>query len=90
MNTNSNTYTIIYSTVMVVIVAAVLAYVSVSLSGKQQANVNTETAREPMRLLTRTHTWNRSSKNTSQTPIWSMHRAIKWMETHSPSPLQQA
>ena len=43
MNTNSNTYTIIYSTVMVVIVAAVLAYVSVSLSGKQQANVNTET-----------------------------------------------
>ena len=43
MNTNSNTYTIIYSTIMVVIVAAVLAYVSVSLSGKQQANVNTET-----------------------------------------------
>ncbi|HIT48042.1 MAG TPA: NADH:ubiquinone reductase (Na(+)-transporting) subunit C [Candidatus Coprenecus stercoripullorum] len=43
MNTNSNTYTIIYSTIMVVVVAVVLAYVSISLSGRQQANVETET-----------------------------------------------
>lgn len=43
MNTNSNTYTIIYSTILVVVVAAVLAIVSVSLSNRQQANVNTET-----------------------------------------------
>ena len=43
MNTNSNTYTVIYSTILVVVVAAVLAYVSISLSGKQQANVDTET-----------------------------------------------
>lgn len=43
MNTNNNTYTIIYSTILVVVVAAVLAFVSVSLSNRQQANVNTET-----------------------------------------------
>lgn len=43
MNTNSNTYTIIYSTVLVILVAAVLSYVSISLKDKQQANVDTET-----------------------------------------------
>lgn len=43
MNTNSNTYTVIYATILVVVVAAVLAFVSVSLSGRQNANVATET-----------------------------------------------
>lgn len=43
MNTNSNTYTIVYSTILVVVVAAVLAFVSVSLSDRQNANVATET-----------------------------------------------
>jgi Na+-transporting NADH:ubiquinone oxidoreductase subunit C len=43
MNTNSNTYTVIYATVLVVFVAAVLAFVSTSLKDKQQRNVDLET-----------------------------------------------
>lgn len=43
MNTNSNTYTIIYATVLVVIVAAILAFVSTTLKDKQQRNVDLET-----------------------------------------------
>jgi len=39
MNTNSNSYTIIYSAVLVVIVAFLLAFVSTSLKTKQDANV---------------------------------------------------
>lgn len=39
MNTNKNSYTLIYATVMVVIVALMLAVVSSSLKEKQQANV---------------------------------------------------
>lgn len=39
MNKNSNTYIIAYATILVVVVAAVLAYASISLSGRQQANV---------------------------------------------------
>ncbi len=31
MNTNSNTYTVIYSTVLVVVVAAVLAFAAMAL-----------------------------------------------------------
>ena len=38
MNTNSNIYTIIYASVMVVIVAFVLAFVSHTLSDRQKAN----------------------------------------------------
>jgi len=38
MNTNSNTYTVIYATVLVVVVAAVLAYASYTLAPKQDAN----------------------------------------------------
>ena len=39
MNTNSNTYTIVYASVMVVIVAFLLAFVSSSLKDKQIENV---------------------------------------------------
>lgn len=42
MDTNKNSYTIIYSIVMVVIVAAVLAFVSQSLKGKQNENISNE------------------------------------------------
>lgn len=43
MNTNSNTYTVIYSTVLVVIVAAVLALAAMLLGPKQNENVKKET-----------------------------------------------
>ena len=39
LNTNSNTYIIIYSAILVVIVAFLLAFVSSSLKEKQEANV---------------------------------------------------
>ncbi|MFI3294433.1 MAG: NADH:ubiquinone reductase (Na(+)-transporting) subunit C [Rikenellaceae bacterium] len=39
MNRNSNTYTIIYATVLVVVVAAVLSFAAVMLSEPQAANV---------------------------------------------------
>ncbi len=43
MNTNSNTYTVIYATILVVFVAAVLAIVSTSLKDMQTRNVEVET-----------------------------------------------
>ncbi|MDD2594951.1 MAG: NADH:ubiquinone reductase (Na(+)-transporting) subunit C [Bacteroidales bacterium] len=42
MNTNSNTYTIIYSTILVVVVAGVLALVSSLLKPRQQDNIALE------------------------------------------------
>ena len=46
MNTNSNTYTVIYASVMVVIVAFVLAFVSQSLKPTQAANVLRDTKKQ--------------------------------------------
>ena len=43
MNTNSNVYTVIYSTVLVVIVAAVLAFAATALKPMQDENVKKET-----------------------------------------------
>lgn len=43
MNTNSNTYTVIYSTLLVVLVAAVLAFTALVLKDKQDENVKVET-----------------------------------------------
>lgn len=43
MNTNGNTYTIVYSTIIVVLVAAILASVSMALKPKQDANIKAET-----------------------------------------------
>lgn len=42
MNRNSNTYTVVYATVMVVVVAALLAFTAISLAPRQDANVLTE------------------------------------------------
>jgi Na+-transporting NADH:ubiquinone oxidoreductase subunit C len=52
MNTNGNTYTIIYTTIIVVLVAAILAFASMSLKSKQQANVKAETISQ---MLTAAH-----------------------------------
>ena len=43
MNTNSNVYTIVYTTLVVVVVAAVLAFVAMTLKPKQDANIKAET-----------------------------------------------
>ena len=43
MNTNGNTYTVIYSTILVVLVAAILAFAALSLQDKQNENIKLET-----------------------------------------------
>jgi len=43
MNTNGNAYTVIYTTIVVALVAAILAFVSMALKPKQDANVKAET-----------------------------------------------
>lgn len=43
MNTNGNTYTLIYSTVLVILVAAILAFVAMILQPMQNENVKKET-----------------------------------------------
>ena len=42
MNTQGNTYTFIYSIVLVVVVAAILAFVSLSLKPYQDENIRNE------------------------------------------------
>ena len=48
MNTNSNTYTVIYTTIIVMLVAAILAFVSQSLKAKQDANEKADTISQMM------------------------------------------
>ena len=52
MNTNSNVYTIIYTTVIVVVVAALLAFVSQSLKDRQDANEKAETISQMLTAAT--------------------------------------
>lgn len=51
MKTNSNSYTIIYATVMVVIVAFMLAFVSSSLRDRQNRNVEFDTKKQILSAL---------------------------------------
>ena len=51
MNTNSNSYTIIYASVMVVIVAFLLAFVSSSLRSIQDKNVELDTKKQILAAL---------------------------------------
>lgn len=48
MNTNSNVYTVIYTTLVVVIVAAVLAFAAMKFKPMQEANVKAETLSQMM------------------------------------------
>ncbi len=43
MNTNSNVYTVVYTTIIVVIAAAILAIAAMALKPKQDANIKAET-----------------------------------------------
>ena len=51
MNTNSNSYTIIYASVMVIIVAFLLAFVSSSLKEIQNKNVELDTKKQILAAL---------------------------------------
>ena len=51
MKTNSNTYTIIYSAIMVVIVAFLLAFVSQSLKPIQDVNVALDVKKQVLAAL---------------------------------------
>jgi len=48
MNTNSNAYTVIYTSLVVVVVAAVLAFTAMKLKPAQDANAKAETLRQMM------------------------------------------
>ena len=48
MNTNSNAYTVIYTTLVVVVVAALLAFTAMKLKPAQSANAKAETLRQMM------------------------------------------
>ena len=52
MNTNSNTYTVIYSIILVVIVAAVLAFAAMFLKPTQEANVKKDTIKQILTAAT--------------------------------------
>ena len=51
MDTNKNSYTMIYATVMVIIVALMLALVSSSLKEKQNANVRLDKMKQILASL---------------------------------------
>lgn len=51
MNTNSNSYTIIYASVMVVIVAFLLAFVNSALRDKQSKNIELDTKKQILASL---------------------------------------
>ncbi len=51
MNTNSNSYTLIYASVMVVIVAFVLAFTSAALKEKQEENVRLDKMKQILTAL---------------------------------------
>ena len=51
MKTNSNTYTIIYSAVLVIIVAFLLAFVSQALKDRQDANVKLDVKKQILNSL---------------------------------------
>ena len=46
MNRNSNVYTVLYASIMVIVVAAVLAFTALSLRPKQEENVTVEKQRQ--------------------------------------------
>ncbi|MCR5350883.1 MAG: NADH:ubiquinone reductase (Na(+)-transporting) subunit C [Bacteroidales bacterium] len=48
MNTNSNAYTVIYTTLVVVVVAAILAFAAMKLKPSQEANAKAESLRQMM------------------------------------------
>ena len=56
MNTNSNTYTIVYSAVIVVVVAFLLAFVSQTLKPQQDANVAVDKQKQLPYALNQYHT----------------------------------
>ena len=56
MNTNSNTYTIVYSAVIVVVVAFLLAFVSQTLKPQQDANVAVDKQKQLLYALNQYHT----------------------------------
>ena len=48
MNTNGNVYTVIYTAIVVIVVAAALAFTAMTLAPKQDANVKAETLTQMM------------------------------------------
>lgn len=71
MNTNSNIYTVIYSAVLVIVVAAILAFASEALKGKQNENIKLETI---TKVLTAAAQADENFTITEDTPILATYR----------------
>lgn len=67
MNTNSNTYTILYASIMVVIVAFVLAFTAGSLKEKQNVNLELDKKKQILKSL------NIDTKNQDVEALYNMH-----------------
>jgi len=67
MNTNNNSYTLMYATVMVVIVALVLAFVSGSLKEKQTTNVELDKMKQILSSL------NIDTKDQDAKALWKQY-----------------
>lgn len=67
MNTNNNSYTLLYATVMVVIVALVLAFVSGSLKEKQTTNVELDKMKQILSSL------NIDTKDQDAKALWKQY-----------------
>ena len=70
IDTNSNTYTIVYSTILVVIVAVLLAVVSQVLSPRQEANILLDKQKQILGALK--STWHSSTTHSLMTSKKSM------------------
>ena len=77
MNTNGNTYTVIYSIVLVVLVAAILAFVAMSLQDKQNENVKIETITKVLNAATQIDESITIDENTNVLEMYSMWTAME-------------
>ncbi|MBR5035360.1 MAG: NADH:ubiquinone reductase (Na(+)-transporting) subunit C [Bacteroidales bacterium] len=72
MNTNSNVYTVIYTTILVVIVAAILAFAASALKSRQQANMDLAKMKTIM-----------LAANMGQTPDGSVDKGADFMKLYN-------
>jgi Na+-transporting NADH:ubiquinone oxidoreductase subunit C len=69
MDTNKNLYTVIYATVLVVLVAAALAFASEALKPKQQRNIEIEKKQNILKSMNR---WRISAQEKPIHAFWTV------------------
>lgn len=85
LNTNSNVYTIVYATILVIIVACLLAVVSLSLKPLQDANVALDTKKQILNSLNLRNLDNATAEKTYSeviTPVTCDQCGLQWFEAN--------